>query len=32
MVPQDEVEKTYDEILDEMKKEVAEIAERGEDE
>ena len=32
MVPQDEVEKTYDEIIDEMKKEVAEIAERGEDE
>ncbi|HIS67474.1 MAG TPA: V-type ATP synthase subunit A [Candidatus Scatomorpha merdipullorum] len=32
MVPQDEVEKTYGEIIDEMKKEVAEIAERGEDE
>ena len=32
MVPQDDVDRVYDEILDEMKKEVAEIAERGEDE
>ena len=32
MVPQDEVVKTYDGIIDEMKAEVAEIAEGGEDE
>ena len=32
MVPQDEVDETYDEISHEMKNEVAEIAERGEDE
>ena len=32
MVPQDEVVKTFDGIIDEMKAEVAEIAEGGEDE
>ena len=32
MVPQDEVVKTYNGIIDEMKAEVAEIAEGGEDE
>ena len=32
MVPQDEVVKTYDGIIEEMKAEVAEIAEGGEDE
>ena len=32
MVPQDEVDKAYDAIIEEMKAEAAEIAERGEDE
>ena len=32
MVPQDEVVKTYDGIIEEMKAEIAEIAEGGEDE
>ena len=32
MVPPDDVDKTYDAIIEEMKAEVAEIAERGEEE
>ena len=32
MVPPDEVDTTYDDIIEEMKREVAEIAERGEEE
>ena len=32
MIPPDEVDTTYDDIIEEMKREVAEIAERGEEE